>query len=748
MEREESASAEPQPGKVARSAAACHTCRSKKVKCSGSYPCRYCSKRNLECQFPGHGKRKLFSVSDIQNLEDRLQLYEQQSGQPSAKVARVARSESEGHVVLSSTASVTNDGIRQPETPSPAYGFRTEPSRHGRTSSYPISASHTTPSADPSGDAISSSYDLRTDVRSLLASRPSLPSHPSHDERGSLQPGRPSSRPHRTILDMLPPESDAAFLVETLLSFVGVSQQFFDPRDVLDQVDQLYENPDKLKQDSILRFCETILVLAVGIQFAVKSTERKKNPGIELFDFAMGSLPSVSTWRATSTPIMGILGLAAVYLQNLDRKDDAYFYSSTALRLAISCRLHKKAHTRRQLQSEWVKSNRLWWTIYMQDRRLAAATESPLGIEDDAITIEAPFPSFGFQSPDAININVSLARVSGQIYSTIYGCHMIRQDAFVIRVQAVMRSLHKIARSMPSEFSLDFGAPVLKVTRTAASLHLMLYQPLMYAARPLLLRAAKGVIGHQTQSSGLDEPLLQSLIKPCLAAARRSLMILTAMQNQGILAMYGFFDLDAIFSAAFSVILDSVMNTHARTANSTWLNSACHLLLVMGECGNAAAASRRVEILRICEHLSLPFEPDEQNRSIPGDGTKSADAVNRVDDVAATLTSLRQGNLPPYSTAPPSSEFSGAAQTIGIAGLTDDTVSPFAQLEDMFDIQAFLGSDEQPSGEAQLSEHVAAAEGATIDDGDFSWLYQDSDFALTGADMTDWEVFGRYLNLS
>ncbi|CRK39645.1 hypothetical protein BN1723_015560 [Verticillium longisporum] len=707
MEREESASAEPQPGKVARSAAA-----------------------------------------DIQNLEDRLQLYEQQSGQPSAKVARVARSESEGHVVLSSTASVTNDGIRQPETPSPAYGFRTEPSRHGRTSSYPISASHTTPSADPSGDAISSSYDLRTDVRSLLASRPSLPSHPSHDERGSLQPGRPSSRPHRTILDMLPPESDAAFLVETLLSFVGVSQQFFDPRDVLDQVDQLYENPDKLKQDSILRFCETILVLAVGIQFAVKSTERKKNPGIELFDFAMGSLPSVSTWRATSTPIMGILGLAAVYLQNLDRKDDAYFYSSTALRLAISCRLHKKAHTRRQLQSEWVKSNRLWWTIYMQDRRLAAATESPLGIEDDAITIEAPFPSFGFQSPDAININVSLARVSGQIYSTIYGCHMIRQDAFVIRVQAVMRSLHKIARSMPSEFSLDFGAPVLKVTRTAASLHLMLYQPLMYAARPLLLRAAKGVIGHQTQSSGLDEPLLQSLIKPCLAAARRSLMILTAMQNQGILAMYGFFDLDAIFSAAFSVILDSVMNTHARTANSTWLNSACHLLLVMGECGNAAAASRRVEILRICEHLSLPFEPDEQNRSIPGDGTKSADAVNRVDDVAATLTSLRQGNLPPYSTAPPSSEFSGAAQTIGIAGLTDDTVSPFAQLEDMFDIQAFLGSDEQPSGEAQLSEHVAAAEGATIDDGDFSWLYQDSDFALTGADMTDWEVFGRYLNLS
>ncbi|KAM0329295.1 hypothetical protein ACHAQA_004600 [Verticillium albo-atrum] len=210
--------------------------------------------------------------------------------------------------------------------------------------------------------------------------------------------------------------------------------------------------------------------------------------------------------------------------------------------------------------------------------------------------------------------------------------------------------------------------------------------------------------------------------------------------------MYGFFDLDAIFSAAFSVILDSVMNTHARTANSTWLNSACHLLLVMGECGNAAAATRRVEILRICEHLSLPFDLDDQNGSLASVGAKPADAVNRVDDVAATLTSLRQGNLPPYGTVP-LSEFAGIAQSIGTAGLKDDSVSPFAQLEDMFDIQAFLGTDEQHHGDAHMSEHVPA-EGAAIDDGDFSWLYQDSDFALTGADMTDWEVFGRYINLS
>lgn len=52
-----------QQSEAARTVVACQNCRQKKVKCDGQCPCKYCSKRNLSCQFSAAEKRKMFSVS-------------------------------------------------------------------------------------------------------------------------------------------------------------------------------------------------------------------------------------------------------------------------------------------------------------------------------------------------------------------------------------------------------------------------------------------------------------------------------------------------------------------------------------------------------------------------------------------------------------------------------------------------------------------------------------------------------------
>lgn len=48
-------------------------------------------------------------------------------------------------------------------------------------------------------------------------------------------------------------------------------------------------------------------------------------------------------------------------------------------------------------------------------RRLAAATGQPMSIRDDTITTKTPGKSPGFTAPDALNVNIRLARVTGQI---------------------------------------------------------------------------------------------------------------------------------------------------------------------------------------------------------------------------------------------------------------------------------------------------------------------------------------------
>ncbi|RKL47557.1 hypothetical protein BFJ72_g1789 [Fusarium proliferatum] len=48
-------------GKDARKASlACLTCRKKKVRCSGTTPCQYCTKRGLDCRVPEHGHKRMY----------------------------------------------------------------------------------------------------------------------------------------------------------------------------------------------------------------------------------------------------------------------------------------------------------------------------------------------------------------------------------------------------------------------------------------------------------------------------------------------------------------------------------------------------------------------------------------------------------------------------------------------------------------------------------------------------------------
>lgn len=53
-------------------------------------------------------------------------------------------------------------------------------------------------------------------------------------------------------------------------------------------------------------------------------------------------------------------------------------------------------------------------SVLTSNRRLAAATGNPLSIHDDAIGTCIPGDSPGFSMPGALNVNIKLARVTGE----------------------------------------------------------------------------------------------------------------------------------------------------------------------------------------------------------------------------------------------------------------------------------------------------------------------------------------------
>lgn len=68
----------------------------------------------------------------------------------------------------------------------------------------------------------------------------------------------------------------------------------------------------------------------------------------------------------------------------------------------------------------------------------------------------------------------------------LYGNDTLSDIELVRKIQSILKSLHETGQSIPRKFVPDFSQPRLTVSRTGASLYLMLFQ--VGDAVPSLLR--------------------------------------------------------------------------------------------------------------------------------------------------------------------------------------------------------------------------------------------------------------------
>ncbi|KAF5263503.1 hypothetical protein FOXYS1_5751 [Fusarium oxysporum] len=415
-----------------------------------------------------------------------------------------------------------------------------------------------------------------------------------------------------SLPELLPSEVEARQCLEAFIFYLGQTQHFIDSRVFSDTLDRLYNSATTMTDSQDVGMIEILLVLAIGRQILRKTSPQEFWPGDKLFKVAIARLPNFTELRTKGIIMVNILALAAVYLQNLDLTEDAYYYSSTALRIAICYQMHRANSLNSMLTSERAHLNRLWWTVYMLERRLAAATGNPVGIPDDAIDLPPPFDAAGFIPSTAIRINLNAAKISGQILSTIYLSKPGSQEAFVNSVRCIMESLYKITNDIPPEHSLNFSATLLKVSRTSASLHLMLYQAMMHAIRPILLYLAKERNNDQIENLSPNSSL-HKLARTCVVAGQRCLLIAMAMQRQNTLGVFGFFDLDAIFSAAFTMVLWKMAGSGEDDITTPAITNACRLLEYMEREGSKTAGGRRRDLVRMTERPTNLSRRSQEN---------------------------------------------------------------------------------------------------------------------------------------
>ncbi|KAL4871699.1 hypothetical protein BDV12DRAFT_18414 [Aspergillus spectabilis] len=564
---------------AARTRIACNACRERKIKCAGEQPCHYCTKRNRECVVHENSKRKLYSIAYVKDLERKVA----SQRQPDAGL---------------------ENGRATPTTS--WQGGDSEPCLQPTDSSVTTYSNYLTGPTIETDMLMSSSATFSSHIKAISGAR-SLPSRPkgrTSDNAYDLLLSQ-SNVINPTRIEDWPTEEQAQALVDTVTASIGNLQHLFDPRSFSDRLAAVYDRDESMFQDG-KSTAEILMVLAVGRLLQGSIDENEPFPGFNFFSEALKYVQNLSSVHAAGALGVEIMGLIAFYLQCADRKEDAYIYAGMGLRIAILMNLHRDSGGTSLKRSEKAHCNRLWWTIYMQERRLAAATGNPPGIQDEAVRVSYPDTSPGFTSPAALNLNIRIAKTTGEILQVIYGQKIQTEQSFVKGVQKILVSLHEISGSIPQELGLDFSRRPLTVTRTKATLYLMLYQAIMLATRPTLLYLAGKVVRGQG-NQGIPSQTLHQFAKTCIDAAKRSLAILGALQTQQLLANFGFFDLDAIFSVAFVFVL---AGTIYPGKESCWrdINLTLNLLHHLGSHGNKASHNRRDDIVQMCDHLGISRE--------------------------------------------------------------------------------------------------------------------------------------------
>ncbi|KAH7376812.1 hypothetical protein B0T11DRAFT_24189 [Plectosphaerella cucumerina] len=624
-------------GGGARAGIACFTCRSKKVKCSGQQPCSYCDKRNLECVFRAAQKRKLFEVSQVQDLEDQVALFRGERTSPNVGRA------------VASPGNTLRPGRSETALRGPSLNARAGHTR-GAFSQASASPYGSTSSALPTiaaSHALSSTRNFGVEVQRLLD--PQAETSPStrlapHLDVSDLSSVCSPEGVARPAASLLPSEEDARSCLEAVAFHLGESQHYIDLRIFSDTLDNIYEGGQSahgVAPLAPLQLVEVMLVLALGKQILRMELPGEMFPGEGLFKGAITRLPPFSEMKRIGIPMVSILALAAIYFQNLDMPEDAHFYSSTALRIVLMNKMHRRASSAGLPRSRRLHLNRLWWTVYMQERRLAVSTGSTIAIQDSDTDQEPPFDSHGFVSSRAMTINVRIARISGNILSckltfslrffpsglakltrlsstwtALYLKEPETQDELIESVRGVIRALYETARDFPPELSISFAKSPLQLTRTSASLYLMLYLAMMYAIRPILLHLAKARMANQESPELRPESQLHKLAGTCIEAAQRSISILEALQKQGVLGVFPFGDLDTLFSSTFVLVLSRIVGVETDKAAARAIKTGCEILKNMERRGNATAGQRRGDIVRINQKLGCLFSSHERGQAV------------------------------------------------------------------------------------------------------------------------------------
>lgn len=549
----------------------------------------------------------------------------------------------------------------------------------------------------------------------------------------------------------LPSKEESQRLFDVFSSRIGSSQHLLDQRTFFDSLDMLYQDDES--RASLMQsmwFSQYLLIMAIAKHICSRSGDGAAAAGggggggatataDSFFDEAMGRLPPQHDMGSHGVTAVEVLCLASLYLQWRDRKHDAYLYIGSAVRLALALGCALPIREQSGLSSTRWHRTRVWWTAYIHDRRLSAALGVPMGVDERQIRADLPQPAPGFDDPVPLLVNVQIARQTGDIMTSLYGNATLSSGQLVNKIQTIMQDLYETQRSIPAHFAIDLDRPRLPaISRTSASLYLVLFQAIILCIRPMILQRVKDKV--QSDRRNLPpppkSPAMTVLCTACRGAAINSIRILSAIQQQHL---FGCFDLDVTFSAAFILVMKGFLEISDLQKPPEGLRQAADMMRYLAESGSKAAEQRLAELRQFCHHVWSPDKMSDEwgilKETWDEAGTGSANNNNSASNNNAAVEFW----VPPPGDAAGGVGVDSGAAAVNLAGTPPASPGLLAP---------WAGDDWHTGSTAGFMDIENFGADLNLDMGTIYSCYNDPSLPLTGIDELDWAEVGKMFSMN
>ncbi|PKX89235.1 putative C6 transcription factor [Aspergillus novofumigatus IBT 16806] len=613
-------------------------CRARKVKCSGTQPCDKCRNRQQDCVF--EEDRKIVVSEEyrkVSELEGSL------TSTPS-KRPRVVQSHASNSESISSKEA--------PQSVSEPCGLATpeqqELNRHDERfaanplvspSTYVKNSGRTQRAWLLLGPTSTWSFSRRvlSTIQTRLNPASTKPIPLAVDGDAYQIHWRQARSEEIPDISGLSSRDQAIYMLNTVRFHFGHLYQLIDEEDFARNLDEFYHNASAKVQESRLWYVQFLVVLAFG-EALLAPVRRASNTAswTKYFSRAMSLLPDTTALWQDPLLAIEVLALIALYLHSVDMRDSAYCYIGHAMRMALVEGLHRALPVEQLGQKRVERCTKIWWTVYILDRKFSSLIGSPTSVNDEDVTTVLWDPKSCSQETAALSLHVKITQVitRADITTAVYSANGKLGGAFLHGIRSILHEMTDLSRELEEVFAHRFSSSVDALSGVTTRLTLSCHSCIIVTARPLILSLLWERLSCFQEGDvfrSLSSPV-RTLIQACIDSALRSLKILTALRDQNLLESFLPFDLENLFSSFFILCLISAV-LPGTLPDHSYRDMGFSLLDEMIARGNRVAQLRKSEI-ELLEELVQPLIRPENPHREEDAGNPLIESTNERSSVA------------------------------------------------------------------------------------------------------------------